>query len=429
MDREARHALAAVEAGEHDVVILLAPERDRPDRRLIQLVTRLAAAHVAVVVAGVTGAEAVRALLAAGAMDVIESARRGASYQRVVDRALRLASALKREARFVPGIPLSRQLGGGETLLERIRLIDRAAATPSPILLTGEPGTGKLIAARAIHDHEKSARSNAPFIRCLIGALEPGGMASELWGSEGRPGVFALAHGGTLYLEDVALLPPVEQSRLLQVLSDGPEARVTCADGSRTESADIRLIAATSADLNEEVSTGRFRQDLYYCLNVMPIALPPLRRRPSDIPGLATAMIDQWSARLGKTIVGLSPGALGLLDASDWPGNLTELDQRVSAAVRRARGPVLQQEDLEPRSESSKTRRIAGAVEMTICFDETLPLAEMSRRGRAAAEIAAIRHALEASGGNVASAARALRTGRAHLQRRIRMYGLGRPQQ
>lgn len=425
-DREARHALAAVEAGEHDVVLLVASGRVKPDRRLSDLVTRLAAAQVAVVVAGVTGQDAVHALLAAGACDVIEAVRRGPQYDRVVSRALGLAAALKQEARFDSGVPLSRQLGSGETMLDRIRLMEKAAATLSPILMVGESGTGKLIVARAIHGHEKGVRGSGPFIRCLLKAIEPAHFDEELYGTARRPGVFGLAHGGTLYLEDVALLPPVDQARLLQVLSDGPKARVTCADGSQTAPADLRLIAATTADLPEEVARGRFRQDLYYRLKVMPIVLPPLRRRPSDIPGLAIAMIDRWAARLGKTIVGLSPGALALLQGCDWPGNLSELEQRLAAAVRHARGPVLEEEDLEPMSEGNRIRGAAGAVEIVICLDETLPLAEMSRRGRAAAEIAAIRHALEASGGNVARAARALRTGRAHLQRRIRMYGLKR---
>ena len=424
-DREARHALAVVEAGEHDVVMLVVPERyGRPDRRLTELVARLAAAQVAVVVAGVAGAEASRALLAAGACDVIESARRGAEYHRVVSRALRLATELKREARYDSGMPLSRQLGSGETMLERIRLMEKAAVTASPVLLTGESGTGKLIVAHAIHAGEGNRRRNGPFIRCLLGAIEPAGLEEELYGTERRPGVLALANGGTLYLEDVALLPPVDQSRLARLLEDGPVARVSCADGSGTYPADLRLIAATAADLREEVARGKFRQDLWYRLKVMPIALPPLRRRPSDIPGLAIALIDRWAAKLEKTIVGLSPDALGLLEGDDWPGNLSELEQRLAAAVRRARGPVLDLEDFQAMPENNKTRKVAGAIEMVICLDETLPLAEVSRRGRAAAEIAAIRHALEASGGNVARAARALRTGRAHLQRRIRMYGL-----
>jgi transcriptional regulator with GAF, ATPase, and Fis domain len=264
------------------------------------------------------------------------------------------------------------------------RAIRQVAPTDSTVLLQGETGTGKELVARAIH--QMSARRARPLIRINCGAIAPGLVESELFGHERgaftgaiqrRIGRFELADGGTLFMDEVGELPLDAQVKLLRVLQEQEFERV---GGDRTLRVDVRIIAATNRDLEADVRDRRFRADLFYRLNVLPIAVPPLRERTGDIPLLLEHFLAQHRRALGKLIRGVSAVSLERLQAYPWPGNVRELQNVSERACVLATGPIL---EIEPPAGSAQ-----AAGEPAI-----LTLKSM--------ESAHIRRALEASGGQI----------------------------
>jgi len=228
-------------------------------------------------------------------------------------------------------------------LLDEIGLV---AATDSTVLILGETGTGKELVARAIH--ERSARRERPLVKVNCAALPRDLVESELFGHEKgaftgatqqRRGRFELADGGTLLLDEVGELPLEAQAKLLRVLQELEFERV---GGTRSLRADVRVIAATNRDLGQQVDSGAFRSDLYYRLNVFPLALPPLRERRDDIPGLIGQFVARAARKLGKRLDGASPMFLARAGAYDWPGNVRELENVVERAAILSRGPLLE---------------------------------------------------------------------------------------
>ena len=227
---------------------------------------------------------------------------------------------------------------GTSPALERVReLIRQVAPTDSTVLIQGETGTGKELVARAIH--EASTRRQRPLITINCAALPRELVESELFGHERgaftgatdqRRGRFELADGGTLFLDEVGELPPDAQAKLLRVLQEREFERI---GGSRTLRVDVRVVAATNRDLHAEVAAGRFRPDLYFRLDVFPIALPPLRDRREDIPTLLDHLVVTTGRRLGRKVTGISPGFLDRARAYDWPGNVRELENLVERAI------------------------------------------------------------------------------------------------
>ena len=215
--------------------------------------------------------------------------------------------------------------------------IQKIAGTNSSAFLHGESGTGKELVARAIH--RQSARGSGPFIKVNCSALAESLLESELFGHERgaftgavkeRRGRFELAHGGTLFLDEIADIPPSVQVRLLRVLQEKEIERV---GGERTIKVDVRIISATNRDLGAEVERGRFREDLYYRLHIVPLRIPPLREREGDIELLVRHFIRQISKETGKRIAGISDEAVRLLLAYPWPGNVRELENAVERAI------------------------------------------------------------------------------------------------
>jgi len=205
------------------------------------------------------------------------------------------------------------------------------------VLITGESGTGKELVARAIH--ENSARAQAPFITINCGAFPETLLESELFGymkgaftgaNENRRGLFQAAHGGTLFMDEIGNMTLTMQVKLYRVLQEG---KVRPLGSTEEIDVDVRVIAATNKDFEKEIAEGRFREDLYYRLSVIPLQLPPLRERREDIPLLARHFLERFRKTMEKPIEGISPEAMRKLESSEWPGNVRELENTMERAV------------------------------------------------------------------------------------------------
>ena len=236
-------------------------------------------------------------------------------------------------------------IGSSAAILEVLDRVETVAPTDSTVLILGETGCGKELIARAIHSH--GSRRHRPLVKVNCGAIPTGLVESELFGHmrgaftgalEKRTGRFELADGGTLFLDEVSELPLETQVKLLRVLQ---EHEFEPLGSSRTIRVNVRIIAASNRDLEKAVQEGRFRADLYYRLNVLPIVVPPLRQRRSDIPPVASFFMDRFSRQFGKEITGVAQNTMDLLCRYDWPGNVRELQNVIERAVVLSRGPIL----------------------------------------------------------------------------------------
>jgi two-component system NtrC family response regulator/two-component system response regulator HydG len=264
-------------------------------------------------------------------------------------RALRQENELLRE-RLREKYKFSNIVGESAELQGVFDVVARAAPTRATILVLGESGTGKELIAQAIH--EASPRRDKPFVKVNCAALTETLLESELFGHEKgsftgaigrREGRFELANGGTLFLDELGDISPALQVKLLRVLQQQEFERV---GGTQTVKVDVRVVAATNRDLEAEVKAGRFREDLYYRLNVVSVVLPPLRKRKTDVPALVQHFLERYGQMHGKQMKGLAPGTLNVLLAYDWPGNVRELGNVVERAVVLARGSELTSDDL-----------------------------------------------------------------------------------
>ncbi len=248
---------------------------------------------------------------------------------------------------------LSGEVVGKSPSMQRVmELVERIALTKTTVLITGESGTGKERIARAIHDH--SERASQPFLVVNCGALPENLMESELFGHEKgaftgaaqrSAGMFREAEGGTLFLDEVGELPLALQVKLLRVLQ---ERRVRPVGAAQEVPVDVRVLAATNRNVEADVEGGRFRQDLYYRLNVIRVELPPLRDRREDVPTLAERFVKRFSLEMGKTVSGFTPDALRALAGYDFPGNVRELENVIERAVALAGSSRIGLGDLPP---------------------------------------------------------------------------------
>jgi PAS domain S-box-containing protein len=319
--------------------------------------------------------------------------------------------ALRREleGRFRVG-----DIASHSPLMQRVlEALPAVAASPSTVLVLGETGTGKELVARTIH--ELSPRRKGPFVAVNCGALPDTLLESELFGykrgaftgaSQDKPGRFALAKGGTLFLDEIGEVSPALQVRFLRVLQD----RIYEPLGStRSETADARVIVATNRDLAERVRAGAFREDLYYRVNVVRVELPPLRRRKEDIPLLVEQFVERQNRLQGKSVAGVTPGALSLLMAHDWPGNVRELENAIERAFIHCGGGNIGIEHLpEELTARARAREGAGGI----------------RSVRDSVEAQAIRSALARSGFNRAAAARELGIHKTTLFRKLKLLDI-----
>ena len=337
----------------------------------------------------------------------------------LVDKALE-TSQLRREVRALRS---SQSLGvdaivGGSPAMQSVKsMITRVASSPaSTVLLTGETGTGKDLAAKAIH--YGSARASRPFVNITCSALAEQLLESELFGHERgaftdarqqKRGLFETADGGTVFLDEIGEMTPGLQAKLLRFLEEKTFKRV---GGLADIRVDVRVVAATNRDLEREVKAGKFREDLFYRLQVMPIALPSLRERKGDAIMLANYFLDQFNREFRKRIRGLSPAATSLLEQYQWPGNVRELRNAIERAM------LLSDRDyLEPQ-DFTLTRTV-NPTEFRLP-PEGVNLEEVERQ--------LLVQALERAGGNQTQAAQLLGINRDQVRYRIEKFGLSKAQ-
>ena len=326
-------------------------------------------------------------------------------------------------------------IGQSSSILDLYAVLDRVADTPTTVLITGESGTGKELVARALH--ESSSRHDKSFIKVNCAAIPKDLMVSELFGYErgaftgavgSKPGRFELASTGTLFLDEIGSIPVEMQVKLLRALQESEFERV---GGVRTIRVDVRLIAATNSDLKKEIAQGSFREDLYYRLNVVPIRLPSLRERATDIPLLVMHFIRKFNARLKKNIDGVEAVALARLTAYPWPGNIRELENVIERAVLFCDGDELHLGDLpaEVRG-SSGSSEAASATPLPSASSEPASsgpydgLKEQVKAAMSRLERELIVRALDQTNGNVTHAARLLKISRKGLQLKMKELGL-----
>ncbi len=336
---------------------------------------------------------------------------RGISHQRLREKVTRLEGRLDRKYGF------QNLIGNSSPMVAVFDMIHQIAPTRATVLIAGETGTGKELVATALHYN--SPRRDEPFVKLNCAALAEGVIESELFGHEQgaftsatrtRKGRFEIADGGTLFLDEITEITPPIQAKLLRVLQERQFERV---GGSQTLRVDVRLIAATNRNLEAEVKSGRFREDLYYRLNVVTIELPPLRERREDIPLLVEAFIRELSGEHGKPIRGVTKGAMHALNRYHWPGNVRELKNAIEGMVLFAEpGQLLGVDDLPEFLLDSEGTDPGEVVPVRV----GMTLEEAERRLIAAT--------YRTSGGNKRRAAATLGIGLRTLYRKLKEYDL-----
>ncbi|HEX3479647.1 MAG TPA: sigma-54 dependent transcriptional regulator [Kofleriaceae bacterium] len=392
----------------------------------------------------------------AGAFDYIEKPFEQDSLRAIVEKAIGQAAANRMAPRQTLD-PLSDPeakgrfglVGQSQEIQNIFAVIEKVADTPSTVLITGESGTGKELVAKALH--ENSIRKTGPFIKINCAAIPKTLMESELFGYEkgaftgatsSKPGRFELADGGTLFLDEIGEIPVEMQVKLLRAIQESEFERV---GGLKTIKVDVRLVTATNRDLEQEIARGNFRDDLYYRLNVVPLQIPPLRKRAGDIPLLVSHIIKKFNERLRKTISGVADDALGALEAHSWPGNIRELENVLERTILFTKGDRIERADLQlaGASEPAHAHAPAAPVSAMTSGPIALPddddddpvggehagspsgsLKDIVRAETSRVERELIVKALDETGGNVTQAARLLKISRKSLQMKMKEFGL-----
>jgi two-component system NtrC family response regulator/two-component system response regulator HydG len=397
--------LADIKMPKMDGITLVKKAREQGNQAVFLIMTAFASIEAAVE-AMRAGAEnfLVKPLDVNAVLVVLEKALEKRRLQREAEH---LRARVRERYRF-PNI-----IGESPQLQAVFDVVKRTAPTRATVLILGESGTGKELIAQAIH--EESPRKDKPFIKVNCAALSETLLESELFGHERgsftgavgrREGRFELADGGTLFLDEIGDITPALQIKLLRVLQQREFERV---GGTQTIKVDVRMVAATNKDLAAEVKAGRFREDLYYRLNVVAVTLPPLRDRKGDIPALVSHFINHYDKAYGKDVRGLAPGTLNALLSHGWPGNVRELENVVERAVVLATTPELTADDLPPTLRGPRASRTPGSL---------IPGATLYEIEREA-----ILKTLEMVEGSTARAAEVLGISVRKIQYRLKEYG------
>jgi DNA-binding NtrC family response regulator len=331
--------------------------------------------------------------------------------------ALREVALLRRRLSQVWG--MGRLVGTSAGMQEVYRLIEVAAPTSAPVLISGESGTGKELVARTLH--ELSPRAKGPFVAVNCAAIPETLLESEIFGHEKgaftgalerRPGCFELSHEGTIFLDEIAEMNPGTQAKFLRILQDGSVRRL----GGKTEiKVDVRVLAATNKDPVKAIQEGSFREDLYYRLNVVSLALPPLRERRDDIPALVQAFIEEFNARYDKHIRTVDESVLSGLIGQPWPGNVRELRNTLERAIIVCEGDAILPRHIPPTPSLRSVEHAEGPDSVSFRVGTSLEDAEKTL----------ILKTLAANGNNKTRAADVLGISLKTLHNKLKAYGGG----
>ena len=413
----ASEALNELEQGEFDLLLtdLMMPGTDGIE--LLRQALKIDPSLIGIIMTGQGSIQTAVDAMKAGAFDYILKPFRLQTVRPVIDRALdvrRLKVENVRLRRYVERLtfesPRFHIVGEGPAMKKVLQMIEKVAPTDATVLVRGESGTGKELVARAIHGN--SSRRDRPLVTINCAALQEQLLESELFGHEKgsftgadrvKPGLFEIAEGGTLFIDEVAEMAPSMQAKLLRVLENGDYRRI---GGTSDRHANVRVVAATNKPLEEEQKAGRFREDLFYRLNVVAITLPPLRERPDDLPLLINHLLT--TRQLGATPFTIATDAMAQLTSYAWPGNVRELANVLERAQILAEGTEITVDDL-PESLMAAPR---------------LPAAPAAPDYLAAGEGRHIAVVLARCGGNKVRAAKALGVSRRALYRLIDRHAL-----
>ncbi|MBP8808855.1 MAG: sigma-54-dependent Fis family transcriptional regulator [Kofleriaceae bacterium] len=419
-------ALALIAAGDFDVVVtdirmpgadglevLRAARAHDPDAEVV-LMTAFASVPAAV--------DAIRQ----GAYDYLAKPFEPDEAVLVIERAVerrRLRQQARDLKRALDGIRrIDNLVARSPAMGPVLGLVQRASTSDATVLITGESGTGKEVVARAVH--ASGARAAARFVAVNCGAIPEALLESELFGhvrgsftgaATDHRGLFEEADGGSIFLDEIAELPLAMQVKLNRALQ---ERRVRRVGATAERAIDVRVIAATNVELRAAVAAGRFREDLFYRLNVLHLPLPPLRARPEDIPALAAVLLERHGARLATAPQGFTPEALTALVRYPWPGNVRELENAVERAIAVTDGPRIELEALPEEVSAVLRPRVTRGTEAQLSYREVVDLA----RDRASREY--LIALMQELGGNVTEAARRAGVERESLHRLLKRYGV-----
>jgi len=415
-------ALEALVASEFDAFVA---DLNMPGMSGLELCERIVASRPDVPVIVITAFGSIQTAIAAirsGAYDFVTkplevdalglALERAIQHRRLSDEVRRLRQAVEETRRF------GALLGTSPAMRRMYELLDRIADSNASVLITGETGTGKELVARALH--ERGRRKAGPFVAVDCASLPEPLLESELFGHvrgaftdahAARRGLFVQANGGALFLDEIGDLPLALQAKLLRAL----QTRCVRPVGANEEVPfDVNLIAATNRDLESAVEEGRFREDLYFRINVIHVEMPPLRARGGDVLLLAQHFVDRYAAQAGKRVTGLSPDAAERLLAYVWPGNVRELENCIERAIALTRHETIGLDDLPEKIRGFQRSHVLVAGDDP---SELAPLEEVERRY--------VLRVMEAVGGSKTLAARVLGIGRKTLYRKLEQYKIG----
>lgn len=341
---------------------------------------------------------------------IMLTAKKALNNSKIIEQNIKLTqeiTTLKQKAKLSKTI-----IGKSEKLTKMMSTIEQVAPTKATVLITGESGVGKELVADALHS--LSDRKDGPFIKVHCASLSANLLESELFGHEKgsftgavsqKKGRFELANGGTIFLDEIGEIDANTQVKILRVLQEREFERV---GGTQTIHTDVRVVAATNRNLEDEVKKGNFREDLYYRLNVVHIEVPPLRERKEDIPLLLNSFLNEFNNENSKNIEGFTPQARKLLCSYSWPGNIRQLRNSIESAVVLSRGKLIDVEDL-PEQVVNHENESELSIKVGLSLDEAEKLFIMST--------------LDYCGGNKTKASEMLKIGRKTLHRKLEEYG------
>jgi len=429
-----RPVLARLDAGEGDGWDVVLLDVGLPGMSGIDVLRRFREANSLASIVMLTGdnsANTATTCMRAGAFYYLTKPFRPYELSSMVESAARY-STLRRElagVRHLVDDASDTQLVGTSAAMRKLRAaLDRLASQDVSILIRGESGTGKELVARALH--ERGSRRKRRFVALNCGAIPESLIDSELFGhakgaftgaTTDRPGVFVEADGGTLFLDEIGDMPLAVQARLLRVLQEG-EVRPVGGSGVRT--VDVRVIAATHVDLTAAVESGRFRQDLFYRLNVVVLSVPPLRERLEDLPILAAHFVRKHA---GQVVMSLTPDALDVMTSYAWPGNVRELENAVMHAIALHQGDVIMPESLPHAIAARSNGKLTASIPVSSADggDDSLPpLTEAKRRASAVFEKNYLTLAMERAKGSISEAARLAGLDRTNFRRLLQRHGI-----